>query len=104
MFIKTRVATKTPRSLLINEGYELCEMGEQDEKVVALWGGERFNEVREVGWRDRRGGESSSVGQGATVERQGTNKGASESEGERDGSWKREKEGESECEGFRVRI
>ena len=42
--------------------------------------------MREVGWRDRRGGESSSVGQGATVERQGTNKGVSESEGERDGS------------------
>jgi len=36
MFIKTRVATKTPRSLLINEGCELCEMGEGDERVVAL--------------------------------------------------------------------
>ena len=56
MFIKTRVATKTPRSLfinriqdhcssivpktprllLINEGCGLCEMGEGDERVVAL--------------------------------------------------------------------
>ena len=34
MFIKTRVATKTPRSLLINEGYGLCKMGKGDERVV----------------------------------------------------------------------
>ena len=110
------IIPKTRRSLLITEGYGLCEMGKGDKRVVALWGGGGSNKVREEEQRlsattrwGRQGRGIHEVEKGVAParwdfewewrrEREGSSIGW-------DFKWEwgreREREGESECEGLR---